>query len=86
MVRQSSSLDVLGYNDVEVDVGQLGGDTPGFFSRILPGRGGAKLRSFDVRIASGDASQVVRVFEPGGDPAPQDLSQQLLVMLREFAS
>ena len=71
---------------VEVDIGQLGGDRPGFFSRILPGRGGATLRSYDVRIASGDASQVVQVFEPGGDPAPQDLSQQLLVMLREFAS
>ena len=71
---------------VEIDPRELGGDRPGFFSRFIPGRGGGRTQSFDVRIVSAGDSQVVQVFEPGGDPAPQDLSQQLLVMLREFAA
>ena len=71
---------------VEVDMTQLGDSRPGFFSRFIPGRGNARLRSFNVRIVSASDSQVVQVFEPGGDPAPQEVSQQLLVMLREFSA
>ena len=89
---QRAQLDVKhlerssGSFQVEVDVAQLGQDRPGFFSRFIPGRRGTRLRSVDVRIESNGDSQVVQVFEPRGDPAPQELSQQLLVMLREFAT
>ena len=71
---------------VEIDPREIGGDRPGFFSRLIPGRGGGRLQAFDVRVVSAGDSQVVQVFEPGGDLAPQDVSQQLLVMLREFAA
>ena len=72
--------------EVEIDPREIGGDRPGFFSRLIPGRGGGRLQAFNVRVVSAGDSQVVQVFEPGGDLAPQDLSQQLLVMLREFAA
>lgn len=89
---QRAELDVKqlerssGSFQVEVDLSRLGENRPGFFSRFIPGRGGTRLRALDVRIVSTGDSQVVQVFEAGGAPAPQDLSQQILVMLREFAA
>ena len=89
---QRAQLDVkelertTGSFHVEVNIAELGRNRPSFFSRFIPGRGGARLRSLNVRIESNGDSQVVQVFEREGDPAPQELSQQLLVMLREFAA
>ena len=71
---------------VEIDSRQLTGKAPSLFSRILPGDGRARMAAFHIRIAGRGDSQLVRVFEPQGRPASQDVSQQILVMLREFAA
>lgn len=75
-----------GLFQVEVDSRQLHGKRPSLFSRILPGDSGGSVEPFHIRIAAGAESQLVQVFELQGRPATQEVSQQILVMLREFAT
>lgn len=71
---------------IELDSRQLTGKGPSLFSRILPGDGRARMAAYHIRIAGRGGTQMVQVFEPQGQPASQDVSQQILVMLREFAA
>ena len=76
----------VGLFHVEVDSRQLSGKGPSLFARILPGDSSAKMQPFHIRIATSPNAQLVQVFEPEGRPASQEVSQQILVMLREFAT
>ncbi len=62
----------------------LGGERKSLLSRFWPS--GEDARLLDIRIEAGEDSQIVQVFERDGQPAPGEISQQILVMLREFAS
>ena len=75
-----------GVFQVEVSPRQLTGGGRSFLSRFLPGGGDGGTQPFDIRIAASGESQLVQVFQAKGQRAPQDVSQQILVMLREFAS
>ena len=75
-----------GLFQVEVSPRQLTGGGRSFLSRFLPGGDGGGTQPFDIRIAASGEAQLVQVFQAEGERAPQDVSQQILVMLREFAS
>ena len=72
---------------VDIDKSVLTGEKGhSFLCRLWPGCSGGNVRSVDIRIASVGDAQLVSVLEREGGPVPQDISQQILVMLREFAS
>ena len=73
-----------GLFQVRITNNVLGGQRRSLLSRLWPSDGQARL--LDIRIESREDSQVVQVFERDGKPAPGEISQQILVMLREFAS
>ena len=73
-----------GLIQVEVTKDVLGGQRKSLLSRFWPS--GDEARLLDIRIEAGEVSQVVQVFERDGQPAPGEISQEILVMLREFAS
>ena len=73
-----------GLIQVKVTKDVLGGQRNSLLSRFWPSAEEARL--LDIRIEAGKDSQVVQVFERDGQPAPGEISQQILVMLREFAS
>ena len=69
---------------VKITSDVLGGQRRSLLSRLWPS--GEEARLLDIRINAGEEAQVVQVFERDGQPAPGEISQQILVMLREFAS
>lgn len=73
-----------GLIQVRITKDVLGGERRSLLSRLWPSEGEARL--LDIRIDAGENLQIVQVFERDGEPAPGELSQQILVMLREFAS
>ncbi|MDE0227192.1 MAG: outer membrane protein assembly factor BamC [Gammaproteobacteria bacterium] len=73
-----------GLLQVNITKDVLGGRERSLLSRFWPS--GEDARPLDIRIESIEESQVVQVFERDGQPAPGEISQQILVMLREFAS
>ena len=73
-----------GLFQVKITKDVLGGQRKSLLSRFWPSDDEARL--LDIRIDSSEDSQVVQVFERDGEPAPGEISQQILVMLREFAS
>ena len=73
-----------GLFQVKITKNVLGGQRKSLLSRFWPTDDEARL--LDIRIDSSENAQVVQVFERDGEPAPGEISQQILVMLREFAS
>ncbi len=73
-----------GLIQVKITKDILGGERKSLLSRFWPG--GEEARLLDIRVEAGEDSQIVQVFERDGQPAPGEISQQILVMLREFAS
>ena len=73
-----------GLLQVRITQDVLGGERKSLLSRFWPS--GEEARLLDIRIDAGEGSQIVQVFERDGQPAPGEISQQILVMLREFAS
>ena len=73
-----------GLLQVRITKDVLGGERKSLLSRFWPS--GEEARLLDIRIDASDETQIVQVFERDGQPAPGEISQQILVMLREFAS
>ena len=73
-----------GLIQVKVTEDVLGGQRKSLLSRFWPS--GEEARLLDIRIDAGEGTQIVQVFERDGQPAPGEISQEILVMLREFAS
>ena len=73
-----------GLFQVRITKDVLGGQRKSLLSRFWPSDDEARL--LDIRIDPSEGAQVVQVFERDGEPAPGEISQQILVMLREFAS
>lgn len=73
-----------GLLQVRITKNVLGGERRSLLSRFWPS--GEEARLLDIRIDASEETQIVQVFERDGQPAPGEISQQILVMLREFAS
>ena len=73
-----------GLLQVRITKDVLGGERRSLLSRLWPS--GEEARLLDIRIDASEETQIVQVFERDGQPAPGEISQQILVMLREFAS
>ena len=73
-----------GLFQVKITKDVLGGQRKSLLSRLWPSDGEARF--LDIRIDASGGSQIVQVFERDGELAPGEISQQILVMLREFAS
>ena len=68
-----------------MDVGLEGENEEGWFGRMIPG-GGVEGIDIEIRVVEADGGYLVTVHEPAGDHAPLEIGQQILVMLREFAT
>ena len=76
-----------GYFEVVIDPEILTGATEGLIRRLIPGRSDDYAdHSVIVRIDAAESGHDVNVRSPKGDPVPVELSEQILVMLREFAA
>ena len=73
-----------GLLQVRITKDVLGGERRSLLSRFWPS--GEEAQLLDIRIDASEETQIVQVFERDGQPAPGEISQQILVMLREFAS
>ena len=73
-----------------VDDSVEGAESEGWFKRMIPG--GADGLDVEIRMTASDGSgedadsYLVAVFEPQGDRVPLEVGQQILVILREFAT
>ncbi len=60
-------------------------EEPGFFSRLF-GKGSKDKRKLQVLVAEDKPGYIVRVKMADGQPAPAEIGQEVLILIREFAT